>query len=1390
MKVFNCFAIGLLITTIFYSWSATAGQGEVCEGVWPAERTPEYRVPGTSEQPAIPVPTEGDIRTTLPPIQNGVRTFERGDYVIQASDINNELPFARYQTNGATTRLFVIGNLNLRYQQQGNNPLLLNFNSYSLGDFQPPENFMLVVIGELNVGRRVSISGYVYTTEGVTFDGQPGGGNEVLVSGAITSSGPIDTGVAQIEENYVAPPEGFDSGGFCEAVSEISKRSFYPLDLCFDDAPAIDLAQGNTGTPTNVTRDPSGVAGAAARFNGASSSIDIPAQTLNGLNDFTVSTWVNPEQSGSYRTILSGSNNDSTSLSSISQFEIYLTNQNILRVGFKGNYLRFGTSEPRISNNTWTSITVRKQGSQLCLFINGSQVNCQNLTDAGALRVQQAAIGSWRRTNSIRQDHFLGSIDELIIYDAALTASKISELHSRQQQGLNPDGSTRGDLCINECFADDFSMGLSDAWITSTSAGNFTPSVAAGTEVTPPRLRLTEDETNQSTAVTLQRIFPASNNRVVIEFDYYGWSPRFGNGADGVAVILSDASVTARPGSFGGSLGYAQRDNGDPGFAGGWIGIGIDEYGNYSQSNEGRVAGPGFRPNAVAIRGSQASGYRYLAGTAANLNPPLDVRSTSSPGPGHRYRIIVDTTGSGAQVSVERDTGAGYQSLIAPFNAEGFSNQGSPPAEMLLSFTGSTGASSNFHEIGNVSVCADEWYPVGSQIERFRIRHVQNGINCLAAEFEITACADSNCNTPYTDQPVTVTMSETQGDFIGGNTFTLQNGRGTYRIQNPTPNGTSQLQVLSSSPMGRPLSTDLCQAFDGSASNCDINFNAAGLLLSSSADSFADGINNQMAGVSFPTFLHVVDTNLDTLACEPRLVDDDMAVDFTVNCTNPAGCAGSNSTYGLDSQALDYDESTARFQGTLPIRFNGSQAELDAIYTDVGEISFSASLTLPPSDEPGAEGPELSLTTSTSFVVAPYRLTLEARDRDGAANPGTTDSGSGFVAAGDHFHLIVSSYNALGNLTPSFGRESTTQATSVLDDLIYPSGGNGSASLFSAGQFERHDPGRLRSTTATWEEAGTIQLAPAYSENSIYRFADTDMQAVGVGRFYPAYIRPAAGEDYFLDHRCLDGFSYMAQQDIEATFTLEATNVAGNRVTRNYGFTGNETYIARIGVAADSLPLSRVMHTPYHNWREGVLTVSPISEPAGLLGIDRADAPDGPLSPTLGLYLESSLDPLNFVEPDFLTFNSSDIANGIELGNVDVRYGRLQLIDIYGPEDEALPLIIQAEYWDEDRSSFVPNRDDSCTDIPIEAIRAEEATAAERGNNQLSQGREDSAQGPVWLPPNEPASFEFCLQVPVWLSWDNPSALTACDSESPTASATFGQFRGNDRIIFWLERGL
>lgn len=257
-------------------------------------------------------------------------------------------------------------------------------------------------------------------------------------------------------------------------------------------------------------------------------------------------------------------------------------------------------------------------------------------------------------------------------------------------------------------------------WVVSTSdTTGILPSI-----VNPGYLRLTNNTGNNAKAATVPGIFPAAGNYISVEFQQYAYN---GSGADGVAVTLSDYAVPAVPGAFGGSLGYAQR-TGVVGFAGGWLGVALDEYGNYQNPTEGRVGGPGFRVDSVGARGSGSgmNGYNWLGGTGT-LAPQIDNRTSTTPSLGYYYQVIVDARNepTSTAVAVNRDTGAGYASLInipnvyAAATSQGFT-QAPVPTNWQISFTGSTGGATNIHEISGLRVCASTiWPPTGGTASGF-----------------------------------------------------------------------------------------------------------------------------------------------------------------------------------------------------------------------------------------------------------------------------------------------------------------------------------------------------------------------------------------------------------------------------------------------------------------------------------------------------------------------------------------------------------------------------------------------------------------------------------------------------------------------------------------------
>jgi hypothetical protein len=232
-------------------------------------------------------------------------------------------------------------------------------------------------------------------------------------------------------------------------------------------------------------------------------------------------------------------------------------------------------------------------------------------------------------------------------------------------------------------------------------------------------LRLTSAILNQAGYAIDNVGFPSSAGFTIsFEFFSYGGTTI---GADGFSVFLVDADQPDsgfRIGATGGSLGYAQKtvDPEAPGVSKGYIGIGIDEFGNYSNGSEGRSGGSavldasGKVPNGIAIRGagdgSGASDYPYLTGTQPGaLDFSLDVPTVRAQTGSEDYRrayidVVPTTVGTETtyRISVRIQHGNSIRTAIDNFTVP------TPPPNLRLGFSGSTGGSTNIHEIRNLNI--------------------------------------------------------------------------------------------------------------------------------------------------------------------------------------------------------------------------------------------------------------------------------------------------------------------------------------------------------------------------------------------------------------------------------------------------------------------------------------------------------------------------------------------------------------------------------------------------------------------------------------------------------------------------------------------------------------
>ena len=226
-------------------------------------------------------------------------------------------------------------------------------------------------------------------------------------------------------------------------------------------------------------------------------------------------------------------------------------------------------------------------------------------------------------------------------------------------------------------------------------------------------IRLTSAEQNQSSFILLSPDKPADSTQgLSITFDFYSYG---GSGGDGLSFFVLDGSVgtVTKAGGFGGSLGYANRTDGLvslPGIAGAYVGIGFDEFGNYSNATEGRVGGGMLGSDSIAIRGGfntdPLQSYKYLTG-AAKL-PSLD------------NPVSTDLNRDNAKRSARIDlTANGLLSVKVDFNKDGdfddagetnpdlqnvdikTANGGILPSTLRFGFAAATGSATNIHEVGN-----------------------------------------------------------------------------------------------------------------------------------------------------------------------------------------------------------------------------------------------------------------------------------------------------------------------------------------------------------------------------------------------------------------------------------------------------------------------------------------------------------------------------------------------------------------------------------------------------------------------------------------------------------------------------------------------------------------
>ncbi|MGB5251707.1 MAG: DUF6701 domain-containing protein, partial [Sedimenticolaceae bacterium] len=611
-------------------------------------------------------------------------------------------------------------------------------------------------------------------------------------------------------------------------------------------------------------------------------------------------------------------------------------------------------------------------------------------------------------------------------------------------------------------------------------------------------------------------------------------------------------------------------------------------------------------------------------------------------------------------------------------------------------------------ERAGVVVFSGNFVTQARDLDHFRLLHDGFGIIGVPETVRVQACRNADCSQLYTGsvtvtfQPVDASTSWS-GPGVLGNQVTFTGGERDVTLHRSTP-GTFDIG-LTSTPS--PQNPNRC--FIAGSESCSITFAATDLIVSL-PDQVAGG--QSLGSVSLPT-------------CFVDFQSVSMPIDVVVQYVSPATPGPSVEVNG---SALPNDGSAT----TLNLDFDANcVAPLQVAYVDAGqialELTFNGTGTL--------AGVTLSGADTAAFY--PAALIVTAAKPAGADLNAASATAGPIHAAGEAFTLQVRAVNAGGAPTPRYQPQADDRLLAYVQRTGPTSGGSeGSLSIAIAGgsvtsslgapsgpgdytaagiRPTDFEPGEFKNEAAEYSEVGLVTL---YLLDSDYFGHTISAAPLAIGRFVPAGFSATPGtvDDRFLLAGCGDPFTYM-DEPLRVNVTLTALNADG-LTARNYlgdfakfpslsyGGSPGFTLGARSTPTGTNLS-SRIIGpsaTIPGSWTAGA------AQMAIDLSIASLAVPDGPYPATeLGLTVRDS-DGVGMLDLD-LDVDGDSTNDFINVGQTEVRRGRLSLGNAHGSELRDLAVPVAMQFFDGPNWGFRVNPDDNCT--PITSVDLSDADAAD-----------------------------------------------------------------------------
>ena len=292
-------------------------------------------------------------------------------------------------------------------------------------------------------------------------------------------------------------------------------------------------------------------------------------------------------------------------------------------------------------------------------------------------------------------------------------------------------------------------------------------------------LRFTQAVTGEEGGVFASTSVPTSQG-LDVTFNSYQWG---GTGADGLAFVLAAVNpanpvIPSVMGQSGGALGYSAETSTTNGLSYGYLGVGFDAYGNFSNKYEGTgcTDPPNIAqrmPGQVVVRGpgNLTVGYCALQSSAATAtSSPLTLRSTTRAGSLVPVEVVFNptaatvTTASGLSVPAGdydvtfTPVGGTAQSLVGalPVVPSGlypssWVNSNGIPKQLVFGWVASTGSVTDYHEIDSVVVTSINPVPV------LAVSQTSYAASTLTTGSPVTYTVAASSSGATENQPVTVT---------------------------------------------------------------------------------------------------------------------------------------------------------------------------------------------------------------------------------------------------------------------------------------------------------------------------------------------------------------------------------------------------------------------------------------------------------------------------------------------------------------------------------------------------------------------------------------------------------------------------------------------------------